>query len=261
MMENELFSFSGIHIKLNTGMNRLGIDIDDLSQLLNILLNSQYRFNIKSIYSHLAASDDPKEDNYTNEQARIFLSGAKLLEKGLGYSTIKHLCNTFGILRHPDLHFDMVRLGAGIFGGGCFPSSFNLFPAISLTTTIAQVCRVKSGSTIGYNRRGLVNRDSRIAIIRIGYADGLRRHMGNGNGYVWIRNYRVPIVKGSVCMDMTTIDLTDLPVEIDTDLENNIVEIFGQHIDINEVAQWCDTIAYELITSINQRVKRIYIGH
>ena len=162
-------------------------------------------------------------------------------------------------MRHPHLHFDMVRLGAGIFGGGCFPSSFNLLPALSLATTISQVRRVKQGETMGYNRRGVPSRDSRIGVLRIGYADGLRRRMGNGEAYVWVRNRRVPIVKGSVCMDMTTIDLTDVPVENDDDLENETVEIFGKHIDIQEVAQWCDTIAYELITSINQRVKRVYI--
>ena len=258
--ERDLSTFPGIHIKLNTGMNRLGMDADDLPQLLVMLSNSQCSLIIKSIYSHLVASDDPKEDSFTAQQARLFLSGAQFLEKNLGYSPMKHLCNTFGIARHPHLHFDMVRMGAGVFGGGCFPSSYNLLPAISLTSTISQVRRVKSGETIGYNRRGLVHRDSRLGVLRIGYADGLRRHMGNGKAYVWVRNCRVPIVKGSVCMDMATIDLTDIPVDNDIELEDNPVEIFGKHIDINEIAQWCETIAYELITSINQRVRRVYVG-
>lgn len=258
--EIDLSTFPGIHIKLNTGMNRLGMDIDDLPQLLVTLSNSRYPLIIKSIYSHLVASDDPKEDRFTAQQANVFLSGVEFLEENLGYSPLKHLCNTFAIARHPDLHFDMVRLGAGVFGGQCFPPSFNLLPAISLTSTISQVRRVTAGQTIGYNRRGLAHRDSRLGIIRIGYADGLRRHMGNGKAYVWVRNCRVPIVKGSVCMDMATIDLTDVPVDNDADLEDNPVEIFGKHIDINEIAQWCDTIAYELITSINQRVKRVYVG-
>ena len=113
---------------------------------------------------------------------------------------------------------------------------------------------------MGYNRRGLAARDIRIGVLRIGYADGLRRQMGRGQAFVWIRDCRVPIIKGSVCMDMTSVDLTDVPVGDDAELENESVEIFGAHIDIQEVAQWCDTIAYELITSINQRVKRVYIG-
>ena len=238
----------------------MGIDIDELPQMLVILSNTRACLHIESVYSHLAASDDPEQDHFTKEQARLFLAGARILEDGLGYRVLKHLCNTFGIMRHPHLHFDMVRLGAGIFGGGCFPPSFNLLPALSLTTTISQVRRVKQGETMGYNRRGIATRDCRIGVLRIGYADGVRRRMGNGQAHVWVSNRRVPIVRGSVCMDMTTIDLTDIPVDNDDELVNETVEIFGKHIDIQEVAQWCETIAYELITSINQRVKRVYIG-
>ena len=200
-----------------------------------------------------------RKTRFTAEQAYLLKTAAEYLEEHLDYSVMKHLCNTFGIVRHRKFHFDMVRLGAGIFGGGCFPLSFNFQPAISLTTVISQIRYVKAGETMGYNRRGLAKRDTRIGILRIGYADGLRRQMGHGQAFVWLRNCRVPIIKGSVCMDMTSIDLTDVPVEDDSELENEHVEIFGKHIDIQEVAQWCGTIAYELITSINQRVKRVYI--
>jgi Alr-MurF fusion protein len=194
-------SFPSLHVKLNTGMNRMGIDIDELPQMLVILSNTRAHPHFQSVYSHLAASDDPEQDHFTTEQARLFLTGTRILEDGLGYPVLKHLCNTFGIMRHPHLHFDMVHLGAGIFGGGCFPPLFNLLPALSLrTTTISQVRRMKQGQTMGYNRRGIATRDCRIGVLRIGYADGMRRRMGNGQAQVWVGNRRVPIVRGSVCI-------------------------------------------------------------
>jgi alanine racemase len=255
-----LGTFPSIHVKMNTGMNRLGLGVDEIGEFLSILSNCTYQPTIKSIYSHVAASDDPEEDNYTIEQARIFLFSVQTLETGLGYSVMKHLCNSMGILRHPHLHFDMVRVGGGLYGvAECFsPFLSPLLPAISMTSTIAQVRRVKKDSTIGYNRRGRVNQDSLIGIIRIGYADGLRRQLGNGKGQVWIQNCRVPFI-GSICMDFAMIDLTDVPIDNEIELENQSVEIFGDHISIEEVAQSCNTIVFEFISTIGQRVKRSYI--
>ena len=150
----------------------------------------------------------------------------------------------------------MVRLGIGLYGVDT--SGFNpllLEPAVSLTTTIAQIRQVKAGETVGYGRAGIVNRDSIIATIRIGYADGFSRHLGNGKGKVWVRQQLAPII-GNVCMDMTMIDITDIP-----DVkESAIVEIFGKNIPIQLLANWAGTIPYEIMTGINQRVKRIYIA-
>ncbi|CAF1322212.1 unnamed protein product [Adineta ricciae] len=262
LKENDQGTFPNLHIKMNTGMNRLGLEFEELPELLAILSDCFCcSLTVKSIYSHAAASDDPQEDRYTNEQANLFISSASAMEQGLGYPLLKHICNSMGTLRHPQFHFDMVRIGGGLYGAAtCFlPYLAPLLTAISLTSTITQVRRVKKGSTIGYNRRGLVNRDSLIGIISIGYADGLKRHLGNGHGHVWIHNCRVPFI-GSICMDYAMIDLTDVSVENEHELQNESVEIFGHHINIEEVAKQCDTIVFEFISTIGQRVRRVYIN-
>ena len=164
-------------------------------------------------------------------------------------------------LRHPQFHLDMVRVAGGLYGAAeCFQPflSAPLLPAISLMSTITQVRRLKKGSTISYNRRGRVDRDSLIGIISIGYADGLRRHLGNGRGHVWVHNCRAPFI-GAICMDFAMIDLTDVPIENKYELENKPVEIFGDHINIEKLAEVCNTIVFELVTNIGRRVKRVYI--
>nr|ACD54604.1 alanine racemase-like protein [Adineta vaga] len=257
----QICSFPSIHVKINTGMNRLGLDIDEIPAFLNILFEyTRCRLMVKSIYTHVAASDDPQEDQYTAEQTRAYLSSVHILETGLGYTVLKHMCNSMGILRHPNLHFDMVRVGGGLYGAAeCFlPYMSTLLPAISMMSTVTQVRHVKKDSTIGYNRRGRVNRDSFIGIIRLGYADGLRRQLGNGHGHVWIHDCQVPFI-GSICMDFAMIDLTDVPVDNKYELENESVEIFGSHNNIEEIARCSDTIVFDFISTIGKRVKRVYI--
>lgn len=244
-------SFPGLHIEIDTGMCRLGLNENQIDEFLSVLKPCRF-LTVKSIFSHLVASEDPNQDIFTEKQGSLFDSSAKQLEQGLGYSVIKHLCNSPGILRHSQFHLDMVRLGIGLYG--LIPGQ-NLEPAVSLVTTISQVHHLKKGESVSYNRRTIVDRDSWIGTIRIGFADGFKRQLGNGVGEVWVRNRRVRIL-GNICMDMTMIDLTD--VTNGTEILNEDVEIFGEHISIHEVAKWCNTIPSEIMTSIGQRVKRVY---
>jgi alanine racemase len=173
----------------------------------------------------------------------------------LGYTFDRHISNTAAILRHPFLQLDMVRLGIGLYGVDITGANkLRLREAAVLTTTIAQVRKVGVGETIGYNRKGKLTRDSLIATIRIGYADGYPRSLGNGGGMVMIRNKFFPVA-GSVCMDMTMIDVTDMP-DITTDDE---VVVFGRGLTLNQLAKWAGTIPYDIMTGISQRVKRVYI--
>lgn len=242
-----------VHIKIDTGMHRLGFEEADMTQLATVLTN-QNTIQVKSVFSHLAASEDASEDAFTQQQAALFARCVSFLQSKLNYSFIKHISNSSGILRHPELQFDMVRLGIGLYGlDSSHSTDFDLRAAISFKTTIAQIRRLKAGDTVGYNRKGIVERDSVIATIRVGYADGFKRMMSNGNGYVYINGKLAPVV-GIVCMDMTMIDVTD----IDNVQEDAIVEIFGTHLPIEKVAEWCHTNTYEILTGIGQRVKRIY---
>ena len=242
-----------IHLKLDTGMHRLGFGTEDLPELLE-LLKTQPLICVKTAFTHLVASENPTEDAFTEEQANLFRAACGQLEQALGYSFIKHAANTAAITRHPNLHFDMVRLGIGLFGiSGAFQLS-KLLPVSRLLTTVAQVKTVAAGETVGYGRKAILTRDSKIATVRIGYADGYRRQLSNGVGYMYLRNQRVPVV-GNVCMDMTMLDVTDLP-EV---LPGDRVEVFGPHIPVKELAALCNTIPYEILTGISQRVKRILV--
>ena len=242
-----------IHIKLDTGMHRLGFEEKDLEALVAELKNST-QFRVVSVFTHLVASEDPKEDEFTRKQSTEFKNAADNLSDQLGYSFLRHISNTAAIHRHPDLQMDMVRLGIGLYGSGKKNvAPLQLQEASSLTTTIAQIRDVKAGESVGYNRKGVLNRDSRIATIRIGYADGYPRSLSNGIGKVLIRNQLVPVA-GLVCMDMTMIDVTDIPgLE-----EGEEVIIFGKTLSVNKLAEWADTIPYDIMTGISQRVKRVY---
>lgn len=242
-----------VHIKIDTGMHRLGFEQPDMPAL-GALLQQQSCMRVKSVFSHLAASEDPEENAFTLLQASRFREACTTLEQMLGYTFIKHISNSAAIERLNDLQFDMVRLGIGMYGvDSALEHRLNLQTVATLTTTIAQLRRVKAGETIGYNRRGKVTRDSLIATIRIGYADGFSRRLGNGAGQVFVKGKRAPVI-GSVCMDMTMIDVTDCPGV----KEGDTVEWFGRNIAVEEVARWCGTIAYEILTGIGQRVKRVY---
>lgn len=240
-----------IHIKVDTGMHRLGFESTDLAELAKELKNSNL-FRVISVFTHLAGSEDSDEDDFTFRQFERFVESANNLSSQLGYDFIRHISNTAAIQRHPQMQMDMVRLGIGLYGSGS-PGQLLLQEASSLTTTIAQIREVRSCETVGYNRKGLLLRDSRIATTRIGYADGYPRSLSNGVGWVLIKGKKAPVV-GLVCMDMTMVDVTDIPDAT----EGDEVLVFGKGLSVNELAQQAGTIPYDIMTGISQRVKRIY---
>lgn len=243
-----------IHIKLNTGMNRLGFEVDEAETLAKRLITQQ-TFVVKSVFSHLVASESAEHDGFTQHQAGLFDAACAVLEQHLPYTFIKHLANSSGIFRHPNLQYNMVRLGIGLYGvDSANGTELHLQPVATLKTNIAQIRTVKANDTVGYNRKGKVLRDSKIATIRIGYADGFNRQLGNGIGKVWLHHQLAPVI-GNVCMDMVMIDVTDIA----NVQEGDEVEAFGKHLPIQQVAAWCNTIAYEVMTTISQRVKRVYV--
>ena len=243
-----------VHIKLDTGMHRLGFLPDEVDAL-GSYLSSTGTFRVQTVFSHLVSSEDASEDGFTMEQAAYFEQACKQLEVALGHGFIRHLANTAAIGRHPALRFDMVRLGIGLYGVD--PAANPLLAlkeASTLSTTVAQVKAVPAGQTVGYGRKGKLNRDSLIATIRIGYADGYPRSLGNGAGKVWIREGLFPVV-GNVCMDMTMVDITGR----EDIREGDIAVVFGKEISVSALARWAGTIPYEIMTGISQRVQRVYI--
>ena len=268
-LEPELFSFnilagfqeylqqSGIinypvHIKLDTGMHRLGFETQDLPALLDFLKLST-AFKVQSVFSHLVASDSLAQDEFTNQQADIFLQNITDLQQVLGYSFLKHIGNTGAIYRHQNLQLNMVRLGIGLYGiDGNVEMQQRLKNVTTLKTTISQIKNVKAGDTVGYSRKGIVVKDSVIATVRIGYADGYPRSLSNGKGKMWARGHLLPVI-GLICMDMTMLDITGTDVQ-----EGDEVIVFGEQLSVNELANQAETIPYEILTGISQRVKRVY---
>jgi alanine racemase len=243
-----------VHIKFNTGMNRLGFEVAD-APLLGELISKDHTMAVKSVFSHLAASEDPAHDNFTQQQVELFEDACKKIGRLLGYSFIKHIANSAAILRNPGYQFDMVRLGIGLYGvDSAEGNGLSLQTVTTLKSTIAQIRKVEAGDTVGYGRQGQVHRDSLIAVVRIGYADGFGRELGNGKGRMYINGGFAPVI-GNVCMDMTMIDITDLPGI----KEGDEAEIFGKKLPVQDVAKAAGTIAYEIMTGISQRVKRVYM--
>jgi len=241
-----------VHIKINTGMNRLGFEVSDMAAVADLLLH-QHTVVVKSVFSHLVASEDPAQDDFTLHQASLFEEACVVLQRALPYTFLRHIDNSSGISRHPSLQYDMVRLGIGLYGVDS-AQQLPLETVATVKSTIAQLRNVKATETVSYNRRGVLYRDSLIATIRIGYADGFSRRLGNRRGSMYVNGMLAPVI-GTVCMDMVMIDVTDVPGV----KEGDSVEIFGKHLPVQQVAAWCDTIPYEIMTSINQRVKRIYV--
>ena len=241
-----------VHIKLDTGMHRLGFEAKDLPALSK-LLQAAAVFKVQSVFSHLAGSDEPGLDAFTWLQADEFLKGCEVLQSSLGYSFIRHIANTSSIHRHPDLQLDMVRLGIGLYGiDNSADMQKKLKNVSTLKTTISQIKQVAAGQSVGYSRKGIVVKDAIIATVRIGYADGYPRVLSNGQGKMWVNGNRVPVI-GNVCMDMTMLDITGTDIR-----EGDEVIVFGEPLPVNELATWANTIPYEILTGISQRVKRVY---
>jgi Alr-MurF fusion protein len=243
-----------VHIKLDTGMHRLGFEEKDLN-VLRPLLQHNNHIVVKSVFSHLVASEEPAKDAFTFKQAQVFEKCCNQIKDVLGYNFLMHIANSAAIFRSPFLQYDMVRLGIGLYGiDSTNQNQLSLQTVAALKTTIAQLRKVKAGDTIGYNREGKVERDSVIATIRIGYADGFSRRLGYGQGMVCVHGVYAPVI-GTISMDMTMIDVTNIA----NVQEDDEVEIFGAHISVQQVAKWCNTIPYEILAGISQRVKRVYV--
>lgn len=252
-MEGMMNSNYKIHIKIDTGMNRLGFKEKDLPKLVTTLKRENH-FKVASVFSHLAASDDSKFDDFTKGQIQQYTELSKGFEEKLGYSFIRHISNTAGIERFPIAQFDMARLGVGLYGMAIKPSNQNQLRVVSsLYSIVVQVKDVEVGESIGYSRAFMVEKPMRIAIIPIGYADGLDRRLGNGVGHVFVSGHKRPIV-GNICMDLIMVDVTGLSTQV-----NERVEIFGNNITVQDIAKKAHTISYEILSSIPPRVKRVYI--
>lgn len=239
-----------VHVKVDTGMHRLGFELDDVD-VVAAKFRSQRELKIRSVFTHLAGSDSPELDDYTRFQMENYNIFADVLEQKLDYHFMRHGLNSAGIERFPEYQYDMVRLGIGLYGISAI-KGHDLKYVATLKTNILQIKNVKKGETVGYGRRGVMTRDSRIACLPIGYADGLDRKLSNLKGRVFINGTLCPIV-GNICMDLCMIDVTDVQAK-----EGDTVIIFGKEITIQEIATELETIPYEILTSISPRVKRIY---
>ena len=242
----------GIHLKIETGMNRLGFQESELDSLITILEKNP-QLSISGIFTHFSSSDAPEEDLYTHLQAKKFNDAYNKLANQIGFQPTKHAVNSWGIVRFPEYHFDMVRLGIGLYG--YYPEKLLKVESISeLKTHITQIKTLKKGDSVGYSRQGRVAQDSKIAIIPIGYADGYRRDFGNGNAWVSINGQKARTI-GNICMDMTMIDVTGFNVQV-----HDEVTVFGESPSIGQLAKYANTIPYEILTNVSDRVKRIFVS-
>ncbi len=238
-----------IHVKIDSGMHRLGFYKEDMPWLIE-RLGSTKAVRVASVFSHLAGSDEPQFDAFTLDQIHYFDSCAEELKAGLQYPIIKHICNSAGIERFSQYQFDMCRLGIGLYGFSF--AGAKLHNVCTLETTILSVKTVKAGETIGYGRHTTLKEDRVIAVIPIGYADGFDRRFSNYGGEVWVRGKRCPVV-GNVCMDQAMIDVTGADAR-----PGDIAEVFGEHMPLEELADKLGTITYEILTSVSRRVQRVY---
>lgn len=242
-----------IHIKLDSGMHRLGFMTEEMDELLAFLKDCRC-VKVKSVYSHLAAADDPESDDFTLGQISLFKENADRLSDGIGYKPMYHVLNSAGIERFPEYQFDMVRLGIGIYGVSVLPGN-HLTPVASFKCKILQVKSLEPGDgTIGYGRHGKIAPEGTvIATIPVGYADGLDRHLSRGKGMFSVNGHRVPTI-GNICMDMTMLDVTGVDVNV-----GDTVTIFGDDPTVTELAEVLDTIPYEIMTSVPRRIERIIV--
>ncbi len=241
-----------VHIKIDTGMHRLGFEKDEIEKLC-ILLQNQHHIKIVSVFSHLAASDAANFDAFTKQQNEFFIDAVNKIEKAIAYTFLKHIANSSAIYRHPLMQYDMIRLGIGLYGVDATPQIQHCLQHVTtLKTTISQIKHLQKGETIGYSRKGVALQDTQTATVRIGYADGYPRSLSNGKGKMFINGNPAPVI-GNICMDMTMLDITGIDAK-----EGDEVIVFGEEPTVTNVAEWASTISYEILTNISQRVKRVY---
>ena len=241
-----------IHVKLDTGMHRLGFEEKDVPELIVRIKNNKY-LKVKSVFSHLAASDEKEHDIFTKQQIESFKEMSAQFHKHFDYPILRHILNSSGIARFGDAQFDMVRLGIGMYGiSGNEYEQMNLQNVSTLKTIVSQIKVVSPPDTVGYSRKGVVNKPTRVATVPIGYADGYNRKLGNGVGKMLINGQIAPTL-GSICMDMCMLNVTDLNVS-----EGDEVVVFGDNYSIAQMAKDMGTIPYEVLTNVSRRVKRVY---
>ncbi|MCF6223476.1 MAG: alanine racemase [Flavobacteriaceae bacterium] len=239
-----------IHLKINSGMNRLGFKEKDIENLTSTLQNTKH-IKIISYYSHLASSESQNEIEFTNKQISLFTKITDALNTNLFIKPLKHILNTSGIINFPEAQFDMVRLGIGFYGfGNSKLETSRLKNVCNLKTKISQIQTLKKGEAAGYNRRFIADNQTDIGILPIGYADGINRNLSNGKGFVYINKFKVPII-GTICMDITMINLDGIKCK-----EGDEVIIFNHQDHILDMAKINNTISYQVLTSISQRVRR-----
>ncbi|HLN73307.1 MAG TPA: bifunctional UDP-N-acetylmuramoyl-tripeptide:D-alanyl-D-alanine ligase/alanine racemase [Prolixibacteraceae bacterium] len=241
-----------IHIKLDTGMHRLGFDSEEKVALLVEKLINQEQMVVRSVFSHLAGADESVHDDFTLGQIQQFEKFSAMIAEKLPYKIFRHILNSAGIERFSHYQFEMVRLGIGLYGVSALGNT-QIYSISRLKTSISQLRHIPAGQTVGYGRKGVVTRDSQIAVLPIGYADGYDRRLSNGVGKVYVNGKVVPVI-GNICMDMCMIDVTGLQVAVGDE-----VELMGEHILVSDIAQTIGTIPYEILTGISQRVKRVYL--
>jgi len=242
-----------VHIKIDSGMHRLGFTREQLPDLIN-LLKGQDIITPASVFSHLSVADEPGQDDYTMAQFNYFDECCAIVQGAFDHHIMRHILNTSGIVRFPERQYDMVRIGIGLYGVRTLfdGSEDTLKPVSALRSIIISIKDWPAGTTIGYGRHGVLERDSRIATVTIGYADGFDRHFGNGHVSMWLNGKLCPTI-GTVCMDAVMIDVTDVPCKV-----GDTVEIFGEHVPIEQLSEARGTIPYEILTSVSPRVKRVY---
>ncbi len=248
--EKEGITHFPIHVKIDTGMHRLGFNPDEVSELV-AFLKSQSAVIPRSVFSHFVGSDGDDFNEFTQKQFAIFDKASSELQGAFSHKILRHICNTAGIERFPQYHLDMVRLGLGLYGIDPYNNQM-LDQVSSLRTTILQIRNISAGETVGYSRKGILKRDSRIAALPIGYADGLDRHLGCGKAYCLVNGCKAYYV-GNICMDVCMIDVTDIPCK-----EGDEAVIFGDELPVTTLSDILGTIPYEVLTSISERVKRVY---
>jgi Alr-MurF fusion protein len=241
-----------IHIKIDTGMHRLGFMPEDIDELISII-KSNHNIHIQSVFTHLACSEDSIQDDFTHKQIELLQQICERFRQEFTEPFWIHALNSSGISRFADARFDMVRLGIGLYGiSFSEEEQMQLQNVSSLKTTISQIKRVQKGETVGYGRKWKAEKDSDIAIVPIGYADGLSRNLGNGKGFLYVNGHKADII-GNVCMDMCMIDISGIAAK-----EGDQVLVYHDAASIKELSDRLNTIPYEILTSVSGRVKRVY---